>query len=92
MDWHNYLSEEKSPVKGYAHLGVLEGTVSGIYDLATIPKNTKVLNLGTPLKKWKLSYTNWDSLKNNSTIEAIIISDVDKDRLAVFATLPNLKY
>lgn len=33
MNWDNYLLEEKAPCGAIAHLGVLEGNVSGIYDL-----------------------------------------------------------
>lgn len=92
MNWNNYLLENKSPFGTYAHLGVLEGDVSGIFDLSQVPLETKVLTLSTPLKKFKLSYTNLLALSNNTLIEAISVGDLDEERLAVFATLPNLKY
>lgn len=92
MNWNNYLTEQKSPVGEFAHLGVMAGTVSGIFDLATLPKDTKILELSTPLKKFKLTYTNLAALKDNPTIEAIRLGEMDEERLAVFSTLPNLKY
>ncbi len=92
MNWNNYLTEEKSPVTGFAHLGVLEGTVSGIFDLSTLPEDTKILEMSTPLKKFRLTYTNLAALKGNPAIEAINLGEMDEERLAVFSTLPNLKY
>lgn len=92
MNWNNYLTEQKSPVAGFAHLGVMEGTVSGIFDLSTLPEGTKILEMSTPLKKFKLTYTNLAALKGNSVIEAISLGEMDEERLAVFSTLPNLKY
>lgn len=92
MNWNNYLTEQKSPVAGFAHLGVIEGTVSGIFDLSTLPVDTKILELSTPLKKFKLTYTNFAALKGNPTIQAISLGEIDEERLAVFSTLPNLKY
>lgn len=88
MNWNNFLSKDPR----YAHLGVLQGTVSGIYDLSKIPKDTKILDITTPLKKYKLAYSNLYSLENNKTIEAIRLSEISHERLEVFATLPNLKY
>lgn len=92
MNWNNYLLEKKSPVGDYAHLGVFEGAVGGIFDLATVPTDTKILEMSTPLKKFKLKYTNLSALKNNTSIEAIILGEIDDERVAVFSTLPNLKY
>jgi Leucine-rich repeat (LRR) protein len=92
MDWNNYLLEEKSPVANWAHLGTLEGNIRGIYDLSELPKNAKVISLYSPLKKLKLSYQNWDALTGNENIEAISLTDMDEERLCVFATLPNLQY
>ncbi len=92
MNWNNYLTEQKSPVAGFAHLGVLAGTVSGIFDLSTIPADTKILELSTPLKKFKLAYTNLAALKGNPNIEAISLGEMNEERLAVFSTLSNLKY
>ena len=92
MNWSNYLLEQKSPYGTYAHLGVFEGAVSGIFDLSTIPEDTKILEMSTPLKKFKLTYTNLSSLANNSNIEAIRLGEIDEERVAVFATLSNLKY
>jgi hypothetical protein len=92
MNWNNYLREQKSPVGSFAHLGVMEGTVSGIFDLSTLPVDTKILGMSTPLKKFRLTYTNLAALKNNPTIEAISLGEIDEERLAVFSTLPNLKY
>lgn len=92
MNWNNYLLKQKSPVADYAHLGVLEGAVRGIFDLSTIPTDTKILEMSTPLKKFKLSYTNLTSLNGNKSIEAISLGEIDNERLTVFSTLPNLKY
>ena len=92
MNWNNYLLEKKSPVGDYAHLGVFEGAVRGIFDLSTIPTDTKILEMSTPLKKFKLKYTNLSALKNNTNIEAIILGEINDERVAVFSTLPNLKY
>lgn len=92
MNWNNYLLEKKSPVADYAHLGVFKGAVSGIFDLSTIPADTKILEMSTPLKKFKLTYTNISSLNGNKNIEAIILGEIDDERVGVFSTLPNLKY
>lgn len=92
MNWNNYLLEEKSPNGYYAHLGVFKGAVSGIYDLSKIPIDTKILEMATPSKKSKLTYTNLSSLNANKNIEAIILGEIDDERVSVFSTLPNLKY
>ena len=92
MNWNDYLLNEKAPIGTFAHLGVLEGTVQGVFDLSELPENTKVLDLSTPLKKFKLKYTNLDSLKGNKHIKAISLNDVDEERIVIFSTLPNLKY
>lgn len=92
MNWDNYLLEQKSPVADYAHLGVFEGAVSGIFNLSTIPNDTKILELSTPLKKFKLTYTNLSSLNANKNIEGIILGEIDDERVSVFSTFPNLKY
>lgn len=92
MNWDNYLLEQKSPVADYAHLGVFKGAVGGIFDLSTIPNDTKILEMSTPLKKFKLTYTNLSSLNANKNIEAIILGEIDNERVSVFSTLPNLKY
>lgn len=92
MNWDNYLLEQKSPVANYAHLGVFKGAVRGIFDLSTIPTDTKILEMSTPLKKFKLTYTNLLSLNGNKNIEAIILGEIDDERVNVFSTLPNLKY
>ncbi|MFC7348323.1 leucine-rich repeat domain-containing protein [Chryseobacterium zhengzhouense] len=92
MNWDNYLLEQKSPVANYAHLGVFKGAVRGIFDLSTIPTDTKILEMSTPLKKFKLTYTNLSSLNGNKNIEAIILGEIDDERVNVFSTLPNLKY
>ena len=92
MDWNNYLSDKKCPSPPCAHLGVLEGEIWGYYDLSQVPKGTKILSLSTPLKRTKLSYSNWSALRNNDEIEAIKLSDVDEERIDVWSSLPNLKY
>lgn len=92
MNWDNYLLEEKAPCGEYAHLGVLEGSVFGIYDLSEIPNDTIVLELLTPLKKFKIKYTNFSALIGNDKIEAITLDYLDQERISVFSTLPNLKY
>lgn len=92
MNWNNYLLEQKSPVAYYAHLGVLEGTVSGIFDFSTISTDTKILEISTPLKKSKLTYTNLYSLNKNKNIEGIILKEIDYEWVSLFSTLPNLKY
>lgn len=92
MNWNNYLLEKKSPGGYFAHLGVFKGAVSGIFDLSTIPTDTKILYLSTPLKKFKLTYTNLSSLNGNKNIEAIRLGEIDDERVSVFSTLPNLKY
>lgn len=92
MNWNNYLLEEKSPVGHYAHLGVIDGTIRAPYDLSELPKDATIVDIGTPLKKFKLKYTNLASLIRNDKIEAITLNDIDEERLAVFSTMPNLKY
>ena len=92
MNWDNYLLEEKAPCGWRAGLGVLDGEVSGVYDLSLLPENTRILNLATPLKKSKLKYTNYEALIGNEEIEGICVTDIDEERIAVFSTLPNLKY
>lgn len=92
MNWNNYLSEQKSPVADFAHLGVFKGAIRGIFDLSTIPTDTKILEMSTPLKKFKLTYTNLSSLNGNKNIEAISLGEIDDERVSVFSTLPNLKY
>jgi hypothetical protein len=92
MNWNNYLLENKSPFGHYAHLGVFEGAVRGVFDLSAIPADTKILEMSTPLKKFKLKYSNLTSLNNHPNIEAIRLGEIDDERLAVFSTLSNLKY
>ncbi|ABQ06359.1 leucine-rich repeat domain-containing protein [Flavobacterium johnsoniae] len=92
MNWDNYLLEEKAPYGEYAHLGVLDGSVFGIYDLSKVPNDTIVLGLSTPLKKFKINYTNFSALIGNDKIEAITLDYLDQERISVFSTLPNLKY
>ena len=92
MNWSNYLSDKKCPSPPYAHLGVLEGEVWGYWDLSQVPKGTKILSLPTPLKRTKLSYNNWNALRNNDEIEAIKLGDIDEERIDVLSSLPNLKY
>ncbi|MCR6639876.1 MAG: hypothetical protein NVV82_13075 [Sporocytophaga sp.] len=92
MNWNNYLLENKSPSGHYAHLGVFEGAVKGVFDLSAVLNNTKILEMSTPLKKFKLKYTNLTSLNNHPNIEAIRLGEIDDERLAVFSSLPNLKY
>jgi len=92
LNWEHYLLEEKAPRGWRAELGVLEGEVGGVYDLSCLPEDVRILNLATPLKKTKLKYTNYEALAGNETIEGICVNDVDEECLAVFATLPNLKY
>ncbi len=92
MNWDNYLLEEKAPNGTFAHLGVLDGTISAPFDLSGVPSDARILSISTPLKKFKLQYSNLSSLSGNKRIEAISLNDINEDRLAVFATLPNLKY
>lgn len=92
MDWSNYLLEEKAPLGSYAHLGVLAGEVGGIYNLLELPPQTKALSMTTPIKKSKLKFTNLEALAGNEHIEAISLTDIDDERVAVFSSLPNLKY
>jgi hypothetical protein len=92
MNWNNYLLEEKAPYGSIAHLGILKGTVSGIYDLSEINDTIKILSLSTPVKKSKKKYTNFSSLLGNINIEAISLDYLDEERISVFSTLPNLKY
>ncbi|MEW7280385.1 leucine-rich repeat domain-containing protein [Aquimarina sp. 2201CG1-2-11] len=91
MNWNNYLSQNKAP-NSYPHLGVLEGTVRCPFDISELPNNTRVLEMSTPLKKFKLEYTNYDALIGNKTIEAITLNDINENRISIFSTLPNLKY
>ncbi|MEQ7799999.1 hypothetical protein ABDJ41_09300 [Pedobacter sp. ASV1-7] len=92
MNWNNYLLENKAPSESYAHLGVLEGMVTAPFDLSVLPTDAKIVSLSTPLKKFKLQYSNLSSLNGNSNIEAICLNDIDDERLSIFSTLPNLKY
>lgn len=92
MNWNNYLLEEKAPNGTYAHLGVLEGIVTAPFNLSELPTDTRIVSLSTPAKKFKLQYSNISSLRGNNNIEAISLNDIDEERLAVFATLPNFKY
>lgn len=92
INWNNYLLEEKSPVGGLAHLGVLEGTIHE-FDFEKLPQNAKIITIPTPLKKSKMQYTHWEKLIGNEHIEAITSVDfLDEQRLKIFETLPNLKY
>ncbi len=86
------MLESKAPYGDYAHLGVLKGSVSGIYDLSKIPNDTTILGLSTPLKKFKINYTNFSALIGNDKIEAITLDYLDKERISIFSALPNLKY
>ncbi len=92
MNWDDYLLEEKAPNGAMAHLGVLDGTISAPFDLSAIPAGARILSMSTPLKKFKLQYTNLTSLKGNSNIEAISLNDIDEERITMFATLPHLQY
>lgn len=92
MKWEHYLLEKKSPNPPWAHLGIIDGLVSGIFDLSQIPKDTKALSLCMPLKKFKLSYTNWEILIGNTKIEAIELNEVAEWHISLLSTLPNLKY
>ena len=92
MNWDNYLLETKAPGGVYAHLGTLEEAVTAPFDLSALQETAKVVSLGTPLKKFKLQYTNQSSLCGRKNIEAITVNDIDQERLAVLTTLPNLKY
>lgn len=92
MNWTNYLLEKKSPIGYYAHLGCFDDEISAPFNLSELDANVCKINISTPLKKFKLNYSNWESLANNPNIEAITIQDLDQERLSVFATLPNLKY
>lgn len=92
MNWSNYLLENKSPISGFAHLGVLEGTIEE-FDFEKLPKDAKIISISTPLKASKLKYMNWEALIGNESIEAITGVDfLDEERLKIFETLPNLKY
>ena len=55
MNWNNYLSESKSP-SDYPHLGILEGTVRCPFDISELPTNSEIIDMPTPLKKFKLNY------------------------------------
>ena len=92
MDWNHYLLEEKSPHHPYADLGVMEGMVSGIYDLALVPKDTQILSLTMPLKKYHLTYSHDESLYGNKCIEGVCLSEVNVENVKLLSTLPNLKY
>lgn len=92
MNWQNYLLESKAPAGTYAHLGVLEGQVTAPFDLSTLPADTKILEMGTPAKKFKLQYSNLSALSGNTNIEAIFVNDLDQERLAIISSWPNLKY
>ncbi|WP_074938412.1 leucine-rich repeat domain-containing protein [Algibacter lectus] len=91
MNWNNYLSESKSP-SDYPHLGILEGTVRCPFDISELPTNSEIIDMPTPLKKFKLNYFNYEHLIGNKVVEGIILNDLDKERLNVIASLPNLKY
>jgi Leucine-rich repeat (LRR) protein len=84
--------EEKSPVSGHAHLGVLNGTINAPFDVSELPNGTTILGISTPLKKFKLKYVNLSSLIGNQDLEAITLNDMDEERSRIFSTLPNLKY
>ena len=73
-------------------MGILEGMVTTPFDLSELPDDTKYVSMSITLKKFKLEYSNLTSLSGNKSIEAISINDIDEERLAMFATLPNLKY
>lgn len=75
MNWKNYLSESKSP-SDYPHLGILEGTVRCPFDISELPNNAEIIDMPTPLKKFKLKYTNNDYLIGNKVIEGIIVNDL----------------
>ncbi|SHL97383.1 hypothetical protein [Flavobacterium chilense] len=92
MNWNNYLLEGKAPSGDFAHLGSYKDAIRGIFDLSEIPKDTVFLEMSTPLKKFKLKYTNLSSLKENDKIEAISLGDIDEERISVFSTISNLKY
>jgi Leucine-rich repeat (LRR) protein len=92
MDWNNYLLENKSPGAEYAHLGVIDGTVEYIWDLSKIPKDAKIISLCSPLKKFKIKYTNYEALAGNKNIEGIILNEIDEERFSILSKLPNLKY
>lgn len=92
MDWNHYLLEEKSPHHPYADLGVMEGMVSGIYDLALVPKDTQILSLTMPLKKYHLTYSHDESLYGNKCIEGVCLSEVNVKNVKLLSTLLNLKY
>ena len=92
MDWNNYLLEEKAPGGPIAHLGVIDGTINAPFDLSVLPADARILSMSTPLKKFKLQYTNLSSLSANSQLEAISLNDMEEEHVAVFATLPHLKY
>ena len=91
MDWSDYLIEEKYS-SAYPHLGVIKGTVDCPFDISELSKDAKIISMSTPLKKFKLKYTNYDSLIGNEKIEAISINDINEERLNAFSTLPNLQY
>ncbi len=92
MNWNNYLIEKKSPMADYAHLGVFEDNIYCPFDISELSKDAKIISMSTPLKKFKLKYSNYEALKNNKNIEAICLNDIDEERLSVFETLPNLHY
>lgn len=92
MDWNHYMLEEKSPQPPYADLGVINGMVSGIYDLALVPKDTKILSLTMPLKKYHITYSHYESLFGNECIEGVCLNEVHVENLKLLSTLPNLKY
>lgn len=92
MNWNHYLLEEKNPNHPYVDLGQLEGTVQGIYDLSQVPQKTKVLSLKMPLKKYKLTYSHYESIYENPNIEAAYLNEVNEEIMNLLKTLPNLKY
>lgn len=92
MNWNNYLIEEKYP-STYPHLGVIEGTVRCPFDISELADNAAIIiDMGTPPKKMKLNYTNYNTLVGNKSIQAISVNDINEERLSVFSTLPNLQY
>ncbi len=91
MNWENYLSENKSP-SSYAHLGVIEGSIRCPFDLSELSKNAQIIEMHTPLKKFKLKYINHDSLIGHKCIEAIALNDIDEQLVNIFSTLTQLKY
>ena len=86
------MLSEKAPSSYAAHLGALKGRVWGIYDLSQLPEDVQFLGLQTPTKKSGKKYTNYNSIVGNKAIESIYITDIDTEKLEIFASLENLKY